>query len=604
MKQNTGNFTALLLTIVIAAASGSSSAAPSWTATWTQKAAQNGGPGSPGQRGWFRMDYDTLNGKAIFFGGSAGNYDNDMWSYDSSLDHWTLLSPWVGCDNITGFTPPTIRDEVVTAYDQVNQLYWIFGGTGYGCSGATRTTQTGTSADVIVDSTLTATAVDAYKGWTAQGLYGHLSFVTSYDPAAKKLALATPIGYLTGAQTYRLFPQRGGGTFFFNPVTQTWTNRTGPLSGYTGPDPIGRLSPAFAYSTLHKAILMYGGSETANDTWAIDVTTKSWVKLNTSAPTSPPSLLQLQSSMVYDEANDVFILFGGRCGDINPLRCAYYKQTNQTWAYKMSTNTWTQMNPPVSPPPREQPQMAYDPVNQAVVMFGGTAAGPVVYNDTWVYDYRSNTWSPVSQLSPPAGRYLGGITYDRNNSLFVMYGGVLAGQHSSGEVWHLRLSGGANLAPNPVAGITPASSGVGTVFTFNASGSTDPGGSINSYLWNFGDGATSNLASTTHSYSAAGTYTITLTVTDNQGLSRSVSTTRTVTGAAGAGPVISLTNVVISGAVSDLTVTQVLVNGKAIPVSGGKFQFPIPLPVGLTQTTIQATGAGGTTSKIISITVP
>jgi PKD repeat protein len=44
--------------------------------------------------------------------------------------------------------------------------------------------------------------------------------------------------------------------------------------------------------------------------------------------------------------------------------------------------------------------------------------------------------------------------------------------------------------------------------------SSDPDGGIVSWVWDFGDGATSQQASPTHQYAADGTYTVTLTVTD------------------------------------------------------------------------------------------
>lgn len=72
------------------------------------------------------------------------------------------------------------------------------------------------------------------------------------------------------------------------------------------------------------------------------------------------------------------------------------------------------------------------------------------------------------------------------------------------------------------SGGTPAAN-----FTFTTSGltanfndtSTDPGGTINAWSWNFGETGsgsnTSTLQSPSHTYAAAGTYTVSLTVTDS-----------------------------------------------------------------------------------------
>lgn len=79
-----------------------------------------------------------------------------------------------------------------------------------------------------------------------------------------------------------------------------------------------------------------------------------------------------------------------------------------------------------------------------------------------------------------------------------------------------------NVNDPPVANAGPDKTAfVGQAVNFDGSGSSDPDGTITSYAWNFGDGATASGVSADHAYAAAATYTVTLTVTDNGGLSAS-----------------------------------------------------------------------------------
>jgi PKD repeat protein len=85
-----------------------------------------------------------------------------------------------------------------------------------------------------------------------------------------------------------------------------------------------------------------------------------------------------------------------------------------------------------------------------------------------------------------------------------------------------------NVAPNPV--INPPSCAA-LVCNISGVGSADPNtGDTFTYLWDFGDGTpTSTSSAMSHTFPAAGTYTVTLTVTDGWGKANSTTRQMTVT---------------------------------------------------------------------------
>ncbi|GEM_PF-5226094 len=87
-----------------------------------------------------------------------------------------------------------------------------------------------------------------------------------------------------------------------------------------------------------------------------------------------------------------------------------------------------------------------------------------------------------------------------------------------------------NQPPIPVISTSTRSGQAPFEVQFNGSGSSDPDGSIVLYHWDFGDGETLNGAVTSHVFSSPGSYTVRLTVKDDDGLSRSKTVTITATG--------------------------------------------------------------------------
>ena len=83
--------------------------------------------------------------------------------------------------------------------------------------------------------------------------------------------------------------------------------------------------------------------------------------------------------------------------------------------------------------------------------------------------------------------------------------------------------------PSAVLTVWPGTTGyIGTQFVFDGANSTDVGGSIVSYDWDFGDTGTATGVKVSHSYSSKTSFTVILTVTDNDGMKDVASTTMSI----------------------------------------------------------------------------
>jgi PKD repeat protein len=77
--------------------------------------------------------------------------------------------------------------------------------------------------------------------------------------------------------------------------------------------------------------------------------------------------------------------------------------------------------------------------------------------------------------------------------------------------------GSSNVLPVASFTVTPSSGAPPLAVAFNAAGSSDADGTIARYAWTFGDAVSATGITANHTYTTVGTYTVTLTVTDNSG---------------------------------------------------------------------------------------
>ncbi|MCE7951229.1 MAG: PKD domain-containing protein [Xanthomonadales bacterium PRO7] len=127
----------------------------------------------------------------------------------------------------------------------------------------------------------------------------------------------------------------------------------------------------------------------------------------------------------------------------------------------------------------------------------------------------------------------------------------------------------------PTANFSFVTNGLTANFTDS---STDSGGTIGSHSWTFGDGATSTATNPSHTYAAAGTYSVTETVADSVNTSATNSKTASVsvTGGGGGGGNVLQNGVAVTGLSAatggQLTYTMVVpagATGLSFAISGG-----------------------------------
>ncbi len=162
---------------------------------------------------------------------------------------------------------------------------------------------------------------------------------------------------------------------------------------------------------------------------------------------------------------------------------------------------------------------------------GAAAGSPVTFDptaSTSTAGYTSETWnfgdgtSSFATTGPTSQSH----TYAANGNYTV----TLTLVDTFGNVSTVSHVASIHPAAVPAFSVTTGHPVAGSPVAFNGSGSSEPGGSIASYSWNFGDGSTGTGTTPSHTYAHAGSYTVALTVTDGFGSTASTSKSVAVSG--------------------------------------------------------------------------
>jgi N-acetylneuraminic acid mutarotase len=215
------------------------------------------------------------------------------------------------------------------------------------------------------------------------------------------------------------------GTFI--PLLETWTfdannNKWTEMKPAVSP---GAIFEFMAYDSQSDRTIYYAGIKGSypsytgiGETWAYDDNTNTWTDLNSA--NTPNSLVDVR--MAYDAESDKVILFGGMSGE------NLYQGLHDTWAFDYKTNSWTKMEPAVSPPDMGSPAMAYDSQADRILAWGGwptmTSSPTPEKTPMWAYDYNTNTWKELTYTDGPIEDFLGAMVYDPDLDRSYLYVGI------------------------------------------------------------------------------------------------------------------------------------------------------------------------------------
>lgn len=171
------------------------------------------------------------------------------------------------------------------------------------------------------------------------------------------------------------------------------------------------------------------------------------------------------------------------------------------------------------PPVADFSYSPLDPTTQDEINFTDQSSDPDGEIVQWLWDFGDGS---TSEVQSPSHRYTNDGTYTVTLQVTDDRG---ASDETSQEI---KVS---NVAPKAAFSFTPEKpTDLDTVQFTDAS--QDPDGEIVKWLWDFGDGSTSDIQTPSHRYADDGEYVVKLTVTDDDGAEASTSQTITVSNVA------------------------------------------------------------------------
>jgi hypothetical protein len=441
---------------------------PAWI-----RLATSGTPPSP--RFGHTAIYDPVGDRMIVFGGYAEMPTNDLWALSLRKDpHWTELAP-IG-------TPPSARVFHSAVYQPWHHRMIVFGGLAgrysndvwilsikkelkwspvipLGTSPPVRAYHAAALDVVLQDDDAVSPSPSAtrpderipdrlviFGGWAgaARNDSWILTIGGDAEPAWTKLDPGVPPKGRRGMSAV-LDPIRhrlivfGGYPGIVNLVNnEVLALNLGDVPSWTAvaPSPRAFDGATLIHDPLRRRLILFGGEvhddvrvgiPTLNEVWSYSLDEQRWVSMNTGGFIPPLS----GATAIYDPVRDRMIVHGGRPNGYP-----------QNAVYELSLGglpVWHRLDPNGSGPARQFHSAIYDPVQDRMLIYGGTNESDRTTGDVWALSLSNDpTWTlvlPVDAVSGPGDSNGHSAVYDpaRNTMVVTCLPGC--------EDWELPLTG-------------------------------------------------------------------------------------------------------------------------------------------------------------------
>lgn len=151
-----------------------------------------------------------------------------------------------------------------------------------------------------------------------------------------------------------------------------------------------------------------------------------------SCPSSVLPAARFGAAGAFDQNSGSMVVFGG--DGIASTTTGALASMGDTWTW--SDGCWSMAQPADAPSPRAYAVMAYDPTMKHVMLFGGqheaAGAGPIAFNDTWIWN--GTSWTELPLTGPSLKGAVG--AFDTAREELVVFG--WSALDGSAQTWTLK----------------------------------------------------------------------------------------------------------------------------------------------------------------------